>query len=378
MLSDQNSLILLYSGVKSINGTEKDLGPYPGGATLSMVNYAQFYEGCIDAAMSMFLQHLPFIIIVQAISIIFIEKMLLKIPKVSGRIERFYATLVEESLFGRDPDGAEDVTDDRDQEVISRKRRKNEVCNSMKRSSIIYLTYLIKNVAEILLQLIFILLNIYFVYNSQDNLTPSICIVDIMNIPDIDINEKGHLYFQCEGKKVRFFFGLMYIHIIVQAITMICSFVSIIWCARFRSISRLLQQLKRSQGSKDTDLVKDDSGQDFLFLFDLLAHTAGIESTLRVLTHADESFHDICLPVLDYQVDHVKEDKIQVVWSPAKLEYWLKDNAFRGLEIDSYDVTIHPAETVINSVIKMKNEIDGDGKYRTQFVDLQGMAVRLR
>ena len=37
-------------------------------------------------------------------------------------------------------------------------------------------------------------------------------------------------------------------------------------------------------------------GKDFLFLFDLLAHTSGIEATLRVLTHADETFRRICVP----------------------------------------------------------------------------------
>ena len=37
-------------------------------------------------------------------------------------------------------------------------------------------------------------------------------------------------------------------------------------------------------------------GKDFLFLFDLLSHTSGIEATLRVLTHADETFRRICVP----------------------------------------------------------------------------------
>ena len=37
-------------------------------------------------------------------------------------------------------------------------------------------------------------------------------------------------------------------------------------------------------------------GKDFLFLFDLLSHTSGIEATLRVLTHADETFKRICVP----------------------------------------------------------------------------------
>ena len=46
---------------------------------------------------------------IQAVSIILIEKLLIKFPRVSGKIERFYGTIVEESLFGKDPDVAEDV-----------------------------------------------------------------------------------------------------------------------------------------------------------------------------------------------------------------------------------------------------------------------------
>jgi hypothetical protein len=39
-----------------------------------------------------------------------------------------------------------------------------------------------------------------------------------------------------------------------------------------------------------------EKGQDFIFIFDLLAHTSGVESTLRVLSHADENFRRICQP----------------------------------------------------------------------------------
>ena len=50
------------------------------------------------------------------------EKFLLKIPRVSGKIERFYKNVVEESLFGKDADIAEDVTDEKANiESISRR-----------------------------------------------------------------------------------------------------------------------------------------------------------------------------------------------------------------------------------------------------------------
>ena len=46
----------------------------------------------------------------------------MKIPRISGNIERFYKNVVEESLFGKDPDIAEDVTDAKANiDVISRR-----------------------------------------------------------------------------------------------------------------------------------------------------------------------------------------------------------------------------------------------------------------
>ena len=66
-------------------------------------------------------------------------------------------------------------------------------------------------------------------------------------------------------------------------------------------------------------------GKDFLFLFDLLAHTCGLESTLRVLTHSDEKFYEICKPNLELK-EHItlEEDKLKIVWGPADIERWLQ------------------------------------------------------
>ena len=120
--------------------------------------------------------------------------------------------------------------------------------------------------------------------------------------------------------------------------------------------------------------MEPTNGKDFLFLFDLLAHTSGIESTMRVLTHADETFKKICLPKLKNNMDHIKveEDKLRMTWNPASLEKWLEENSHEGLAVNSYDVTIFPAESVNNSITKSKHEKDANGKYSAWFFDLNG------
>ena len=58
----------------------------------------------------------------QAMVLIAVEKLILRIPKVFGRVERFYNIVVEESLLGQDPDVAEDIIDEKTNiEAITRK-----------------------------------------------------------------------------------------------------------------------------------------------------------------------------------------------------------------------------------------------------------------
>ena len=153
---------------------------------------------------SVFMQYLPFVMLIEAVLIIFIEKLLMKFPRVSGKIERFYGTIVEESLFGKDPDVAEDVQDDKcNVDIIARRRRRNEVCMSLKRSSLIHNVYILKNSLEIVFLVTIIPVNMLLAIDSQENLKPSKCVINILEFPELGISEEGRVYYNCEGKKVR-------------------------------------------------------------------------------------------------------------------------------------------------------------------------------
>jgi hypothetical protein len=91
---------------------------------------------------------------------------------------------------------------------------------------------------------------------------------------------------------------------------------------------------------------------DFLFLFDLLAHSFGLEPTLRVLTHSDLIFYQICKPNIDL-VSNLKlfEDKVKVTWSPADIERWLQTATQRSIVVDCYEVTIFSKEELVNRTI---------------------------
>ena len=231
--------------------------------------------------------------------------------------------------------------------------------------------YIVKNIIEIVLLLVFIPFNIVLGLDAERSLNSHLCIIDLSEVPQLGL-QAGQVFFQCEGKKVLFFLRLLYVHVATMVLVMGCSAGSIVWCLFFRSVSSLLEKIKRSGIDCNIDL-EPDQGKDFLFLFDLLSHSSGIESTLRVLTHADDTFRELCQPKVTDDKVKVEEDKLKVVWQPASLELWLEGNSHKGIHVDSYDVTIFPTETVDHTktlVPKQKNTESGN--YTAWFFDLEG------
>ena len=65
------SVLLLPStatGLQHANKTiapDNELFPFPSSATVSMINYANFNQNCVDACLTKFLQYCPFIILIE-------------------------------------------------------------------------------------------------------------------------------------------------------------------------------------------------------------------------------------------------------------------------------------------------------------------------
>ena len=143
-----------------------------------------------------------------------IEKMLLKIPKLYGSIERFYGTIVKESLFGKDTDVAEDVSDYKcDVDIITWRRRRNEICIGLKRSNIIYNSYILKNIVVEVVITIFIITNVYFSFIKDEESSPALCEINILPVPELGL-KAGKAFFTCEGKDIKFFHDLQYVQVL--------------------------------------------------------------------------------------------------------------------------------------------------------------------
>ena len=95
------------------------------------------------------------------------------------------------------------------------------------------------------------------------------------------VEEKGEVQFQCRGKKQSFFILALWAQTVLMSMHLLLSIGAIIWCIWFRAVSNLLKTIESIRSEWEQGLVNKQDGEDFLFLFDLLAHSCGLESTLR-------------------------------------------------------------------------------------------------
>ena len=74
-------LVCVIIGIEN-NGTVADgghLGPYPSGGTLGLLSYAQTHQDCIESVFSPFMEYLPYILLLQTIVLVIVEKFTFKV-----------------------------------------------------------------------------------------------------------------------------------------------------------------------------------------------------------------------------------------------------------------------------------------------------------
>jgi len=333
----------------TVNSTVMIPGP---SINLALSAYASNNLVCTRKLVSFFAMHGPIILFGQAMILIYLEKFIFYFPRISSRMEKFYKIVLVKAMEGEDPDLIEDFSPMQAgvlKTVISR-RQKEEICASLKKSSLLFYVYIIQNVLQTLLALVFVACNAFYANHlygrGSDHGTCELEMDDETSdhlFDTIEIHTRTAIL-QCQQKRLDFFVMLIIMNCVCLSLFVICALVALFWIAlpamgrggRVSSIFRRLQH-------ENKDLINFE-GRDFLLLFDLLSQTQGLPSSLRILSHCSPIFADICEPELDPEIDLVKtEHSLRIMWRRSKLQKFTQDENVNF--VTKYKVSVASSDT---------------------------------
>jgi len=317
----------------SIEGPTQEGVEIPGPAiNLAMAAYASLNQHCTSRLVSVFAMYGPLILFGQAMILIALERFIFFFPSVSNKMEKFYKAVLLKFTEGEDCDLVEDFCPTQSGTLtlqnIIRKRQQDEICASLKRSSLLFFVYIIQNTLQSLLAIAFLALNSFYANQLYGHETDhGTCKLELDNamsehewLDPLKIHSR-HANLQCQQKRLDFFVMLIIVNCVFLCIFILCNMISLFWIAlpsmgRGGRISNVFRRLRIEQ----QDLIRFE-GRDFLLLFDLYSHTHGLSSSLRILSHCSPTFADICSPDIDPAVDLVKtEHSLKICWRRSQLQ----------------------------------------------------------
>ena len=177
--------------------------------------------------------------------------------------------------------------------------------------------------------------------------------VDRTESCNIIMEELGIVKMQCRQKRFSFYMTILATFNLVLGCHILMSVISTFWSLNFsgwRRITSLMTALRLRD--KSNELI-EAKGEDFLFLFDLVAHTCGSPATLRVLSFTAPTFANLCQPELEALT--MTETSIKITWKRAPLQVGkiVSEHIFQSflqsltgikqLELQRYITTIFPS-----------------------------------
>ena len=331
-------LLCIVVGVS--NGTGLDLKTMAGPAHASLAAYAAQDSECHEAVFhtsqdthvgsAIFIQYSPVILMCQVIILIATEKIWMIFPRLSQKLERFYKAVVEEALLGKDPNVAEDFAGGKvNIESVVRERQREEITGALKGSNLFYNLYVIKNLMEIGLAAAFLTVDAWWGLPLEDN--AGYCFIPIKNHGDVEM--------QCRQKRFDFYRAILIAFITLLVAHMLTSLISLIWSVKLTKLRRITSIISGLREMNKDGGVVESRGEDFLFLFDLVAHSCGQPATLRVLSYTAPTFYELCKPEVEDVI--MTESSIKLSWKPCKLQ---NIEVSKQLEVQKYVITIYPTD----------------------------------
>ena len=115
------------------------------------------------------------------------------------------------------------------------RRRRFEVCESLKRSSIVFHLSIIRSIIKIFINVVFLIINIMFGHEEKALITSKrSCVVAVNPIPELQVFEETKIHFQCDGKKSDFFLSLLDAEIVLLSFLLFITIAFLGWTFRLR------------------------------------------------------------------------------------------------------------------------------------------------
>jgi len=350
---------------------------------LALAAYASMNHICTRRLVSIFAMYGPIILFGQAMILIYLERVIFHFPTISGKLEKFYKAVVLQATEGEDCNLVEDFNKTQGEALnsIIRKRQRDEICASLKKSSLLFCVYLMHNTLQVIYAVGFFILNAYYanqLYGHEtDHGTCQLPIDDFKSDhkwldPLMIHTRKANL--QCQQKRLDFFVMLIIVNCVCLCIFMCCALTSVLWIVlpRISTMGRVSNIFRRLQ-LQNKDLIKYE-GRDFLFLFDLLSHTQGLPATLRILSHCSPTFAEICEPDIDPTTGLVKtEHTLQVSWRRSRLQKFTQDE--NEDLVTQYNVSLASSDNqeFPGGIIEEEILVKGENEAMTvKFLELKG------
>ena len=332
-------LLCIVVGVQS-NGSFPDMKTMAGPAHASLAAYAAQDPDCHESVFrndpnlhtgsAEFIQYSPVILMVQVIILIATEKIWMIFPRLSQKLERFYKNVVEEALLGKDPDVAEDFAGGKISiDKVVRERQREEICGALRGSNLFYNLYVVKNLAQIGLAAVFLTVDTYWGLSLRDE-------VGFCFIP---VKHTGSVEMQCRQKRFSFYRSILIGFMVLLVAHILTSLITLVWSIKLTKLRRITSIISGLREENKDGGVVESRGEDFLFLFDLVAHSCGQPATLRVLSYTAPTFYELCKPELAEV--NMTESSIKLFWKPCKLQ---NIRVSKQLEVQKYVITIYPTD----------------------------------
>ena len=234
-------------------------------------------------ALDPFMLYFPYILLIMALVLVFIERGFVKAFKTGMKLDTFYNLLVKEDEKKDESERANHVVLD-----LEDSRSAIEVSHSFSDKSNYFLSYVVRTVAEFMVS---VALFTWLAYSGVQGIkSDQFILCDVYGA-----------YYECAGHPQQFYMYILMAALVILFQYILCSIYNLLWLSfsGLGTLSRVMrkyrQRLIRSKPSgSDKEILGDLWGiyynnRDLKLLLNLLAESSGIAPSLRIMALFDRN-----------------------------------------------------------------------------------------